>query len=499
MQLAAALLAVGAATSILRWTATTNPTTVALAYLIVVLFVAAGGTLGVALATSAAGMLCFNYFFLPPVGTFTIADAHNWVALVAFVAVSAVASQLAASARARTREAEDRRKELTRLFDLTRDVLLTTDAEADAVRTALASHVARRFELETAVICIPRPHGGWHRYPPAAPVAVEDADLDTAFASARGVLEFDARSRAYGGQLTRELPSGASLSIAPVRLGMRVSGLLVVAGRHLEPGTLDAVAGIVAIAIERGDFLAERHTAELARQRAELSSALLASLSHDLRTPLTAIQTAVSNIADRAIGETQREEQGRVALEQLARLSRLFEEILDMARIESHTVRPVRDWVTPADIIEAAVAHTGDALDRHTLQIDAASDVVVETDPRLTSAALAHLLENAAVYAPAGTVIEARGWTDEEGLRLTVRDHGPGLDPAELANLFEPFYRGRRATATVPGTGMGLAITRGLLAVEAGRVWAENVAPNGALFTIVVPARVRAVEPILEA
>ena len=499
VQLAGALVTVAAATFLLRETAATNPTTVALAYLIVVLFVAAGATLAVALATSAAAMLCFNFFFLPPVGTLTIADPHNWVALVAFVVVSAVASQLAASARARTREAEDRRKELTRLFDLTRDVLLTTDAEADAVRTALAGHVARRFELGTAVICLPVAHGGWRRYPETLPADLSDADLDAAFASARGVLEFDARSRAYGGQSSKALASGASLTITPVRLGTRVTGLLVVGGRRLEPGTLDAVAGIVAIAIERVEFMAERHTAALARQRAELSSALLASLSHDLRTPLTAIQTAVSNIAGAAVSNEQRQEQGRVALDQLARLTRLFDEILDMARIESRTVRPERDWVTPAEIIEAAVAHAGDALDRHTLRIDAASDVVVEADPRLTSSALAHLLENAAAYAPPGTAIEARGWIDEEGLRLTVRDHGPGLDAGEMANLFEPFYRGRRAAATVPGTGMGLAITRGLLAAEAGRVWAENVASNGAQFSIAVPARVRAVEPIEEA
>jgi two-component system sensor histidine kinase KdpD len=275
------------------------------------------------------------------------------------------------------------------------------------------------------------------------------------------------------------------LVITPIRLGTRAIGLLVLGGTGLDPGTRDAVAGIVAIAIERNQFLEERRAAELSRQRAELSSALLASLSHDLRTPLTAIRTAAD--------PHERQDQSRVAMEQLDRLQRLFDEILDMARIEAQSVRADRQWVTPADVIEAAVTYAGTTLDRHALQIEARADRAVEADPRLTSSALAHLLENAALYSPEGSAIEVRGWTDEEGMRLTVRDHGHGLAEGEIEHLFEPFYRGQRARLLGPGTGMGLAITRGLLAVEGGRVWGENVAGNGAQFTITVPGKVRAV------
>jgi two-component system, OmpR family, sensor histidine kinase KdpD len=489
--------ALALATMFLRLTAT-NPTTVALGYLLVVLFVAAAAQLWVALSVSAAAMLCFNYFFLPPIGTFTIADPHNWVALLAFVVVSAVASQLSASARAKTREADDRRKELTRLFDLTRDILLTTEREG--ATTALARHVARRFELDTVTICLPMPDGGWQLHHGGA-VGTEppESALDAAYANARGTLEFDARSRAYGGHSVVTVEVGMMLTLAPVRLGTRVIGLLTVAGRPLEAGTLDAIAGIVAIAVERAQFLDERHVAELARQRAELSAALLASLSHDLRTPLTSIRTAIGNIDSGALDDDQRHEQAHVALEQLARLTRLFDEILDMARIESRTVRAERDWVTPADIVEAAVAYVSGALDGHVLQIDAASDLAIETDPRLTSSALAHLLENAAAYSPPRSAIEVRGWIDEaEGVRFAIRDHGPGLASDEIDHLFEPFYRGQRARNTVPGTGMGLAITRGLLAVEGGRVWAENVPSNGAQFSIAIPGPVRRVEVVRE-
>ena len=128
-----------------------------------------------------------------------------------------------------------------------------------------------------------------------------------------------------------------------------------------------------------------------------------------------------------------------------------------------------------------------------TLQIEADADTEIELDPRLTSGALAHLLENAAHYSPSDTPIEIRGWVADEGVQLMVRDHGPGLDPAELDHLFERFFRGDSARKHTFGTGMGLAITRGLLAADGGRVWGENAAGGGASFTIAVPARSRVV------
>jgi two-component system sensor histidine kinase KdpD len=483
---------IAVATVGLRSLAAHSPTTIALGYLLVVLFVAAYADLWVAIAASAAAMLCFNFFFLPPVGTFTIADPQNWVALVAFLVVSVVASNLSTSARARATEALERRREVSRLFDLTRDILLTTEQEG--ALAAVARHVARRFNQEVVAICLPGASQAWeiHHGGEATPEIAAD-DLSEAYARARGTLEFDARTRAYVGHRQVQAPSRPPLMIAPIRLGTRAIGLLALGGVELDPGTRDAVAGIVAIAIERHQFLAERRASELARQRAQLSSALLASLSHDLRTPLTAIRTAVANLDSPALEGDERKGQARVAMEQLDRLQRLFDEILDMARIEAHSVEADRHWVTPADIVDAAVSYAGSSLDRHVLQIDARDDTAVEADPRLTSSALAHLLENAAAYSPPGATIEVRGWTDERGARITVRDHGQGLAEHEIEHLFEPFYRGERARQLGPGTGMGLAITRGLLAVEGGRVWGENIAGNGAQFTIAVPGSLRPV------
>lgn len=488
-ELALGLSGVAAATLLLRVAHIANATTVALGYLLVTLFVASLGNLAVAVATSLAATLCFNYFFLPPVGNLTIDDPHNWIALVSFLIVSVVASRLSATARARTQEALERRNELTRLFDLTRDILLTTEREG--ALEAIARHVARRFELDTVAICVPG-GDGWtvHQGGPAAPV-IDTADLNRAFASAAGAVEFDARTRAYGGH--REIASSADpLVVVPVRIGTRAIALLATGGRRVEPGTRDAIAGIVAIALERSQFLEERRGAELSQQRAELSSALLASLSHDLRTPLTAIRTAISNLDSAALPEDQRRGQAHVAAIELERLTRLFDEILDMARIDAGTVRPRRSWTTPAEVVEAAINHSATALAGRDVRVDASDEEAVEIDPRLASSALSHLLENAARYASDGP-IGVRAWTDAEGLRVEVRDRGPGLQPHELERLFEPFYRGELFRSQMPGTGMGLAITRGLVAADGGRVWAENLQPRGAAFTIAVPARTRAI------
>ena len=483
---------IAAMTAALRLLGVANATTIALSYLLVVLFVASLGDVVTAVVTSVTAMLCFNFFFMPPVGTFTIADPQNWVALVAFLVVSVVASRLSTSARAKAQEALDRRNELTRLFDVSRDILLTTEREG--ALAAIARHVSRRFELDTVAICVPAADGGWRvEHGGAASPQLAATDLDRAFASSTGAVEFDARTRSYGGH--REIASQLGpIALAPVRVGARAVGLLATGGRALEAGTRDAVAGIVAIALERSEFLEERRGAELARQRAELSSALLASLSHDLRTPLTAIRTAVSNLDSDVLPEDQRRDQARVASGQLDRLTRLFDEILDMARIDAGTVQPQRAWVAPSEIVEAAIAQASVALAGRDVRVDARDDVAVETDPRLAASALAHLLENAAQYAPDGP-IAVRGWTDPEGLRLDVRDEGPGLQAQEIERLFEPFYRGELLRHRVPGTGMGLAITRGLVAADRGRVWAENIAPRGACFSIAVPARTRPIDP----
>jgi two-component system sensor histidine kinase KdpD len=312
-----------------------------------------------------------------------------------------------------------------------------------------------------------------------------------ALAKARGTVEFDARQRAYGGHVRVGEGDGDGLSIVPLRHGTKAVGLLAASSSTLDIGTLDAVAGVVAIAIERAQFLADRDAAALVRQKADLAATLLASLSHDLRTPLTAIRVAVENLRGE-LSADERREQARAAASELARLTRLFQDILDMARIDAGAIRVDRHWVTAAEVVDAAVAHVRPVLEGHALRVDADTEMEVEIDPRLTSAALSHLLENAAQYSPASQEILVSAHAAPDGLHVSVTDRGPGLDPAELDHLFERFYRGQAARHRTFGTGMGLSITRGLLSAAGGRVWGENVDGTGARFAIVVPGRVRA-------
>jgi two-component system sensor histidine kinase KdpD len=343
---AAALLAIAVITWIYAsWLRVTNTTTVALTFLLVVLLTAATSRLRVAVLTSVAAMLCFNFFFLPPLRTLTIADPQNWVALFAFLAVSLVASNLSAKARDRA-----------------------------------------------------------------------------------------------------------------------------------------------ALAIERLELLEERKNAEVARKSEEMKSALLASLAHDLRTPLTAIRLAATNLQASWLSEDERREQSDVVLTEVARLTRLFQNILDMARIDAGAVESTTRWVHPLEVIEAARAQVEHSLRRHPLQIQGGGDdVLVRLDPRLTAAALGHLLENAAQYSPEASPIDVTAVSTGTELLIHVRDRGPGIPKEDLPRLFDRFYRGSTGGRRITGTGMGLSIARGLLAVQGGRVLAGNAAEGGAIFTIAVP------------
>jgi two-component system sensor histidine kinase KdpD len=253
------------------------------------------------------------------------------------------------------------------------------------------------------------------------------------------------------------------------------------------------VAGVVAFLLQRSRLLAEREAARAATARAEVATALLASLSHDLRTPLTAVRMAVTNLASGDALDAEGRTQAAVAVTEIERLTRLFDNILAMARVESGTIAAERQWVTPADILDAVVAQLESTLGRRKLRIEAESDAHVYVDPRLTSAALVHVLENAAKYTPPDSTIEITGSSDANGLRVVIRDHGAGLSESELEHLFDRFYRGTASRRHPGGTGMGLAISRGLLAAEGGTIVGDNAPGGGARFTILVPAPVRAV------
>lgn len=249
---------------------------------------------------------------------------------------------------------------------------------------------------------------------------------------------------------------------------------------------------------ERARLLKEREDAETVRRSNELKSALLTSLSHDLRTPLTALTVAANNLTAPWLSEDQRRDQIGIVLSELARLNRLFQNLVEMARIEIDAVAMEREWVSPSEIAEAAVSQLDHTLGRRHVDIESTAETtLVRLDPRLTSAALAQVLENAARYSPPDTPITVSIDASADSLTLRVRDRGPGIAAEDLQRLFERSYRGRNV-GTSFGTGMGLAITRGLVAAQGGRVSAENAPGGGAVFTIVVPAETRTAPDVEE-
>ena len=460
----------------------------ALLYLLVVLVAAAYSHLRVALGASIASVLLLNYFFLPPKGTFQIADPQNWVALFVLLVVSLIASQLSASVRSRALEATARRDELTRLFELSRDILLMTDSETAHV--LLAQAVARRFELPYVALCLPGSTGWEIHEAGRAAVNVTPDQLEAVFRDARGSDQPAAWAR-HATHHTVRSAGGPDVHVVPLRVAGRPVGLLATAGRVVERGTLDAVAGVAAIAVERVQLLEERRNAALARESAELKSTLLASLAHDLRTPLTAIKVAAGNLQGAWATDSERQAQSDIVLAEVERLNRLFQNIVEMARIEADAVSAEREWVTPEEIVEAAVAQVQPGLERHRLSVEAESDAGVHVDPRLTAAALAHLVENAAQSSPPGTVVSIRASALDDGFHVSVEDEGPGIAPADLPRLFDRFFRGRTAAGRPGGAGMGLAISRGLIAAQGGSVAAENRGERGARFSLAVPSPVR--------
>ena len=224
----------------------------------------------------------------------------------------------------------------------------------------------------------------------------------------------------------------------------------------------------------------------------EVKSTLLASLAHDLRTPLTAVSAAVTNLSISTLGTVERAKQTDVALAGLNRLTRLFDNILEMARIDSGGIAPSPVWTNPREVIETARRQVDLALRGHALHIIDHSDAQsVRIDPRLLAPALAHVLENAAQYSPRGSTITVTCKPTSDGLALIVEDEGAGIAARDMPHLFDRFYRGAESHRHVSGTGMGLAIVQGLLAAQGGHVQVSNRDTGGSRVAIYVPAETR--------
>ncbi|HUJ94889.1 MAG TPA: DUF4118 domain-containing protein [Terriglobales bacterium] len=445
-----------------------NPTTVALTFLLAVLLVSANWGLRYSIVLAVLSMLVFNYFFLPPVGTFTIADPQNWVALAAFLLTAIVAGQLSERARREALNANQRRRDVERLFALSQR-LLATDNVAELLN-AIPQYLCQVFAGRSASLFLLSTQETYRSDPRAELPSTEQ--LKAVATRAEPVTDLE-----------------HNLSLFPLRLGTRVTGTIGLAGVRLSRETSEAAGGLVAIAIERAGVIEQLGKAEAARQSENLRAALLDSVTHELRTPLTGIKAAVTSmLSGYELNETQKNDLLAVINEESDRLDRLVSEATEMSQLDAHQVELHLQPVSITDVINTAVQQSHSLLASHPLEIHAPTALPrTRMDAERISEVLRHLLENAAKYSSPDTPITITAEVKGRQLVVSVADRGPGIDDFEQGLIFDKFYRGRDQRYRVQGTGMGLSIAKAIVEAHGGTLGVTSQLGRGSVFYFSLP------------
>ena len=462
---------------------------ISLVFLTAVLAVATLGGLGPSLFASVLSTIAFNFFFLPPVYSLTIADPENVVALFFFAIVAVIASNLTAAVRAQAVAARQRGRTTEALYGFSRK--LAAIASLDDLLWASAYQIAAMLKLRVMVL-LPGEHA---TIAPRAGYPPDDTLADADLAAAQWCFAHDRAT----GRSSDTLP-GARWLFLPLRTSRGVLGVLGL--DRDEPGPLvtpdqqrllDALADQAAVSIERVTLADDLDRTRLQAEADRLRAALLTSVSHDLRTPLASIRGAAETLqtygAD--LPDGARRELLASVVEEAERMSRFVANLLDMTRIEANAVTPHLEAVDLGEAIGSAVARAGSILAAHRVEIRVDRDLVLPLlDPVLFEQVLFNLLDNAAKYAPAGSAITVIARQHADIMEVVVRDEGPGLAPGEAAHIFEAFHRGGSADGRPAGTGLGLAICRGFMTAMGGSIAAASRSDRrGADFTISVRHR----------
>ncbi|MCL4396059.1 MAG: DUF4118 domain-containing protein [Chloroflexi bacterium] len=479
---------------------------ISMLYLIVVMAVAVAFGRGPAILASVMAFLTFDWFFVKPLNSFTIAIPEEWVALLLFLLVAVSTGQLAAALRQRAEVARQREREASVLYDVVR---LMSSPDLHEALHAVAERLRQALSLSAVAIELREDTGAFAR------AAEGDAD---AIALIRSSTKPGTQILADGpaptaarpgkpGRWIRILPPhlpGVSqpaesepLQVIPVKVGdRRVGRMLLVrqAGATqaslADDRLLSAAATQLAMAVERARLQREATQAEILRRTDELKSALLNAVSHDLRTPLASILASAGSLRQPDIkwSEEERKQFAEAIEEETIRLNQIVGNLLDLSRIEGGSLRPEKDWYDLGTLVEEVLGRLRPLTAQLCLIVSIPEDLppilldYVEIDQ-----VLSNLIENAAKYTKRGTEVEISARRANGELEISVADRGPGIPSVALPHLFEPFFRVARKGPRPKGTGLGLAVAKGLVEAHGGRIWAENRPDGGARFVFTLP------------
>jgi two-component system sensor histidine kinase KdpD len=456
-----------------------NPSTIGFAYLIVVLLISVRGGLLAGAVASITATLCYNFFFFPPLYTFTIENPANWFALVAFLVASVTVNRLVIAARVQADKAEQRRTELETLYGLSIDLFTATNrvgALGEAAGRALTLLGARAGGL---VLFDGSPFRqnviSWNGDKPE-----EIEDLIAGIGRHKEPLEFPS-------------PLGRDVYL-PLIVGGKTTGALVARGTEASRQSLESAARLVALAVERQRFMEENAHVQALRESESLKTSLLRAISHDLTTPITAVTIRTESIRRRAGTDSELLEDVAAIAEETARLRRRIDNLLAMARLEAGKAKPHREPTPPADLFRATRENLPIVFSARPITVHVDADCPdANVDPSLALEILVNLVENAHRVSPAGATIELvahRHPLDPDKLRIEILDRGPGLPPG----VADADGNVAAETSDVAQRGLGLEIARSLAAANGGSIGLAPRPGGGTIARIDLPIAVLGAE-----
>jgi two-component system, OmpR family, sensor histidine kinase KdpD len=445
-----------------------NQTTVALSFLLAILAVSAVWGMAVSVLMSVAAILAFNYFFLPPVGTLTVADPQNWVALLAFLVTSITGSRLSSRIRQEADIANRRRREIEHLYAFSQKLL--GEGNVIQLMNAIPNHIVDAFESGAASLFL--------------------ADKQKFYRSGYGTLQLEEEQLRIAYE--REEPfidSSRGFCYGPVRLGLKSIGSFGISGAPLTRQTLEAVGTLLGIAIERARAIEQLSRTEADRQSERLKSALLDSITHNFRTPLTSIKASVTSLLSSHPPQgNQQRELLEIMNEECDRLNKLVEDASEMSKLEAGEIELQFQPVPPRQLVDAALANCKTSLASRNVRVEVPQDISpVRVDLARAKEVLVQLLENANLYSGKDTPIVVSAENNGNFVSFSVADRGPGIDTIEQGLIFDKFYRGKDQRAVIQGTGMGLPICKAIVEAHGGTIGVTSQLDHGSVFTFTLP------------